>query len=172
MYRGCSSDDDLSALNAFFFTRIASLTSWFHQDVLFSLSPASLNRFRQQLSAADEMIADLNRSHPFSMSSDASGSCLSLDDILNARSSDPIHLHENYLPEITFPRKTLGRNYINPNVQFPDRALARNYISLNVHLEEFTFSKTCTSRNLHLAEITLPKTYFPEIVHISPKFHY
>ena len=47
---------------------------------------------------------------------------------------DPIHLPENYLPEITFLRKTLDRNYINPNVHFPERALGRNYISLNVHL--------------------------------------
>ena len=52
---------------------------------------------------------------------------------------DPIHLPENHLPEITFPGKTLGRNYINPNVHFPERALARNNISLNVHLPEITF---------------------------------
>ena len=86
-YRDCKSDDDLScsqALNASFFARIASLTSWFHQGVLFSLSPATLSRFRPQLSAADEMIADLNSSHSFSMSSDTSGSCLNLDDILDA----------------------------------------------------------------------------------------
>ena len=53
---------------------------------------------------------------------------------------DPLHLLENHLPEITFPRKLFGRNYINPNVHFPERALARIYISLNVHLAEITFS--------------------------------
>ena len=87
VYRDCKSDDDLScsqALNASFFARIASLTSWFHQGVLFSLSPATLSRFLPQLPAADEMIADLNSSHSFSMSSDTSGSCLNLDDILDA----------------------------------------------------------------------------------------
>ena len=90
VYRDCKSDDDLScsqAMNAPFFTRIASLTFWFHQGVLFSLSPATLSRFRPQLSTADEMIADLNSSHSFSMSLDTSGSCLNLDDILDANSS-------------------------------------------------------------------------------------
>ena len=75
-YRDCKSDDDLScsqALNASFFARISSLTSWFHQDVLFSLSPATPSRFRPQLSAADQMIADLNSSHSFSMSTETSG---------------------------------------------------------------------------------------------------
>ena len=56
----------------------------------------------------------------------------------NAR--DPIHLPEKHLPEITFPRKTLGRNYIIPNIHFPERAFSRNYISLNIHLPEITFS--------------------------------
>ena len=87
VYRDCKSDDDLPCshpLNASFFARIASLTSWFHQGVLFSLSPATLSRFRPQLSAADEMIADLNSSHSLSTSSDASESCLNLDDILDA----------------------------------------------------------------------------------------
>ena len=37
------------ALNASFFARIASLTSWSHQGVLFLLSPATLSRFRPQL---------------------------------------------------------------------------------------------------------------------------
>ena len=87
VYRDCKSDDDLScsqALNASFSARIASLTSWFHQGVLFSLSPATLSRFRPQLSAADEMIADLKSSHSLSMFSDTSGSCLNLDDMLDA----------------------------------------------------------------------------------------
>ena len=86
MYRDCKSNDDLScskALNASFFARIASLTSWFHQGVLFSLSSATLSRFRPQLSAVDKMIADLNSSHSFSISSDTLGSCLNLDDILD-----------------------------------------------------------------------------------------
>ena len=86
-YRDCKSDDNLSrnkTLNASFFARIASLTSWFHQGVLFLLSPATPSRFRPQLSAADEIIADLNSSHSFSMSSDTSGSCLNLNDILDA----------------------------------------------------------------------------------------
>ena len=87
VYRDCKSDDDLScsqALNASFFARIASLTSWFHQGVLFSLSPATQSRFRPQLLAADEMIADLKSSHSLSMFSDTSGSCLNLDDMLDA----------------------------------------------------------------------------------------
>ena len=87
VYWNCKSDDDLSCsqtLNASFFSRIASLTSWFHLGVLFSLSPATLSRFRPQLSAADEMIVDLNSSHYFSTSSDTSGSWLNLGDILDA----------------------------------------------------------------------------------------
>ena len=82
VYRDCKSNDDLSCstvLNASFFARIASLTSWFYQGVLFLLSHASLSRFRQQLSAAD-----LNSNHTFSMPSDTSGRCLNLDDVLNA----------------------------------------------------------------------------------------
>ena len=63
---------------------VSILTSWFHQGVLFSLSPATLSRFCPQLSTADEMITDLNGSHSFLMSSDASGSCLNLDDMLDA----------------------------------------------------------------------------------------
>ena len=43
---------------------------------------ATLSRFRPQRSAADEMIADLNSNHFFSMSSDTSRNCLNLDDIL------------------------------------------------------------------------------------------
>ena len=58
-------------------------------------------------------------------------------DVVN---KDPIHLPEKHLPEITFPRKTLGRNYIIPNIHFPERAFSRNYISLNIHLPEITFS--------------------------------
>ena len=54
--------------------------------------------------------------------------------------ADPIHLPEKHLPEITFPQKTLGRNYIIPNIHFPERAFSRNYISLNIHLPEITFS--------------------------------
>ena len=78
--------------------------------------------------------------------------------------SDPIHLSEKHLPEITFPRKSLGRNYINSNGH-----------SLNVHLPEITFSRTLhaltknyISPKAHLAEITFariyisPKTYFLE----------
>ena len=87
LYRDCKSDDDLScskALNASFFAQIACLTSWFHQGVLFSLSPATLSRFLPQLSAANEIIADLNSSHSFSTSSDALVSCLNLDDLLDA----------------------------------------------------------------------------------------
>ena len=52
----------------------------------------------------------------------------------------PIHLPEKHLPEITFPRKTLGRNYITPNIHFPERAFSKNYISLNVHFPEITLS--------------------------------
>ena len=87
VYRDCKSNEDLScskALNASFFARIACLTSGFHLGVLLPLSPATLSRFLPQLSAADDMIADLNSSHSFSMSFNASGSCLNLDDILNA----------------------------------------------------------------------------------------
>ena len=52
---------------------------------------------------------------------------------------DRIHLPENHLPAITFPRKTLGQNYIIPNLHFPERAFSRNYISLNMHLPEIAF---------------------------------
>ena len=45
-----------------------------------------------------------------------------------------------HLPEITFPQKTLGQNYIIPNIHFPERAFSKNYISLNVHLPEITLS--------------------------------
>ena len=87
MYRDCKSDRDLScsqALNASFFARIASFISWFHQGALISQSPvltfpATLSRFLLQHSAADEVIADLNSSHSYSMSSDATGSCMNLD---------------------------------------------------------------------------------------------
>ena len=85
-YWDCKSDNDLSsskALNASFFTRLASLPCWFYQRVLFSLSPATLSRFHSQLSAANEMIADLNSSHSFLMSLDISGGYLNLDDILD-----------------------------------------------------------------------------------------
>ena len=51
----------------------------------------------------------------------------------------PIHLPKKRLPEITFPRKALGRNYVISNVHLPERAFARNHISLNVHLPEITF---------------------------------
>ena len=60
--------------------------------------------------------------------------------LIQCKYTDPIHLSENHLPEITFPQNTLGRNCINPNVHFPERAHGRNYISLNVHLAEITFS--------------------------------
>ena len=89
VYRDYKSDDNLSwsqVLSATFFARIASLTSWFHQDVLFSLSPTNECRFCQQLSADDEMIVDLSSSQSFSMSSDETGSCLNLDDILDENS--------------------------------------------------------------------------------------
>ena len=88
VYRDCKSDDDLSSSKAFnesFFAQIASLTSWFHQGVLFSLWPATISRFRPQLSAADEIIADLNSSHSVWMFSDASGSCLNSDDVTGCK---------------------------------------------------------------------------------------
>ena len=53
----------MKALDASFFALIASLTFWFHQGVIFSLSLATLSHFWTQLSAADEIIADLNSSH-------------------------------------------------------------------------------------------------------------
>ena len=87
VYRNCKSDDRLScskALNVSVFARIAFLTSWFHQDVLFSHSSATLSCFYPQLSAADKLIADLNSSHSLSMSLDTSESCLNLGDILDA----------------------------------------------------------------------------------------
>ena len=88
VYRDCKSDEDLFCskalkLNAFFFAPITSFIFWFHQGVLFSLYRPPLWAVFA-LSAADEMIADLNRSHSFLMSSDTSGSCLNLDDILDA----------------------------------------------------------------------------------------
>ena len=81
MYRDCKSDDDLSCskvLNASFFAQIASLISWLHQNVLFSLLPATLSRFCSQLSTADELIADLNCSHFFLMSFGCIGEVLEL----------------------------------------------------------------------------------------------
>ena len=83
----CTGIEDLScseALNTSFFAPIASLTSWFHQGVLFSLSPATQNGLRPQHSQADEMIADLTSNYSFWMFTDASGSCLNLDDIVKA----------------------------------------------------------------------------------------
>jgi len=47
-------------LNASILAQIASLTFWFQQGVLFSLPPATLNRFCPQHSTAEAMIADLN----------------------------------------------------------------------------------------------------------------
>ena len=85
-------------LIASWFARIASLIFWFHQDILLSLSLATLSRFRPQNSAADEMIADLNSSHSFLMSSDVSGSCLNLDDILVC---SPKPLIGSYKPQKT-----------------------------------------------------------------------
>ena len=52
---------------ASFFAQIAFLTAWFHQGDLFSLSPATLSCLCPQLSAADEVIADLNCSLSFLM---------------------------------------------------------------------------------------------------------
>ena len=49
------------------------------------------------------------------------------------RNTDPIHLPEKLIPEITFPQKALGRNDIFPNLHFPEGAFARNYIFLKVH---------------------------------------
>ena len=80
---------------------------------------------------------------------------------------DPIHLSENHLPEITFSRKTLGRNYINPNVHFPERSLARIYISLNVPLPEITFPWTCTCQNLHFPEGSLGRNYTCQNLHLA-----
>ena len=70
----------LKVLLSSFFHRI----SCFYQGVLYSLFSATLRRFRPQHSATDETIANLHSSHSFSISSDASGSCLNLDDILDA----------------------------------------------------------------------------------------
>jgi len=103
VYRDCKSDDDLfcnKTLNAYFFAQIASLTSWFNQCILFSLSPVTFNRFCLQHSTAEAtmclcvlpgsfrgmgafyfklenrrdtaMIADLHNDYSFSMSSDSS----------------------------------------------------------------------------------------------------
>jgi len=86
-YWDCKSDDELfcnKALNASFFAQIAFLTSWFHQGVLFSLSPATLSRFCSQHSTAEAMIADLNNAHSISMSSDSSRSCLNFAVILDS----------------------------------------------------------------------------------------
>ena len=101
VYRDCKSDDDLSCskvLNASMLVRIAFLTYWFHQGALFDLLPTTLSRFLPQLLAADEMIADLNSRHSFTLSSDALGSCLNLVDILDTNcfltslSSNAFHL--------------------------------------------------------------------------------
>ena len=88
VYRNCKSDDNLScgkALNPSFLAQIVFSIAWLHQGVLFSLFFATLSGFWQQLSAADEIIAYLNSTHSFSMSANASGSCLNLDYILDAK---------------------------------------------------------------------------------------
>ena len=52
-YQDCKSDDDHQlcnkALKTSFLAQIASLTSWFHQSVLFSLLATTLSRFHPQL---------------------------------------------------------------------------------------------------------------------------
>ena len=72
----------------------------------------------------------------------------------SSKNTDPIHLPKKHLPKISFPLKTLGRDYIIPNVHFPERAFARNYNSLNVHLPEITFPRKLICQNLHLSEFT------------------
>ena len=75
--------------------------------------------------------------------------------------SDPIHLPKKHLPEIAFPQKTLGRNYIIPNTHFPERAFSRNYIFLNVQFPKFTLGL-----NMHLPEITLARMLiWPKLIH-------
>ena len=69
---------------AFFNAQITSLTSWFHQGVLFSLLAANQSRFWLQHSAAEEMIADLNKDHSISMSSETSGISRNFADMLDA----------------------------------------------------------------------------------------
>ena len=82
-YWDCKLDDDLfynRALKASFFARIASLTSWFHQDVLFSLSATILSRFCTQFS----IIAVRNYDHFASMFSETSKSCQNFFVMLDA----------------------------------------------------------------------------------------
>ena len=70
-----------------------------------------------------------------------------------------MHLPEKHFPEITFPRKTLGRSYIISNVHFPKSALARNYISMNGHLPEITFPQTCTCYELRFPDNLFSRNY-------------
>ena len=89
-----------------------------------------------------------------------------------------IQISEKHFPEITFPPKTLGRNYIILSVPFPERALARNYICSKAHLSEIT----CISSKTYFPESTFgrnsisPKTYFLEFTlarnYIWPKLHF
>ena len=86
-YRDSKSDDDVfcnKALYASFFVRIASLTSWFYQSVLFSLLAVVLGRFCPELSTADEIIAVRNKDHSISMCSETSKSCQNFAAILDA----------------------------------------------------------------------------------------
>ena len=83
-YRHCKLDNDLLRnKEASFFFRIVSLTSWFHQNVLFSLPAATLSRFRLQLSTANEITA-VWKKHFISMSSEHFGSCQNFAAKLNA----------------------------------------------------------------------------------------
>ena len=82
-----SSSDGLfvsQALEATFFARIASLTSWFHEGVLFSLLFVPPTRLRPQQLVADVMTAVRNIHHSVSMSSVQVGSSLNLDAMLFA----------------------------------------------------------------------------------------
>ena len=67
-----------------FFTRIASLTSWLHQGVHFSLLIVPPTRLRPQQLLADVMTVARNKHHSVSMSSVEAQSSLNLDAMLCA----------------------------------------------------------------------------------------
>ena len=83
-YWYCILDDDFfcnKALKVSFFAWIASSTSWFHQDVLFSLPTAILSHFNPPLSSANEIITVWKNGHFISMPSKICCSCQNFDAI-------------------------------------------------------------------------------------------
>ena len=82
---------------------------------------------------------------------------------------DPIHVPEKHFKEITFPRKTLGRNHIIPNVHLPEWALASNYISLYIHMPVIRLARRLIWQILHSPEFIFGRNYISTKIYF-PKF--